>query len=128
MEEGSSSARDVYSYGISIYSFVERKEPFSNHNNLQQFLRAITREKDPERPPLPKDESKCPRSLKKLAEDCWQAEYKKRPSFQDIIKRFDQEILVDCAVYDEEGRKFWKTHFVGKDVLKISIFTDFVCC
>ena len=116
LEQGSSSARDIYSYGISIYSFVCRKEPFSGHSNLQQFLRAITREVNPERPPLPKDELLCPKSLKTLAEDCWTPNYKTRPSFQEIIKRFDNDILVDCAIFDEEGRKFWKKNFFANNV------------
>ena len=124
MEQGSSSARDVYSYGIGIYCFVARKEPFSGHSNLQTFLRAITRETNPERPPLPKDETQCPKSLRALAEECWEADYKKRPVFQEIIKKFDSDILVDCAIFDEEGRKFWKKNFFGKDGLQTEVKWD----
>jgi len=84
-------------------------------------LRAITREKDPERPPLPKDELNCPKSLKALAEQCWQANFSKRPTFQDILKKFDNDIIVDCAILDEEGRKYWKNNFASKEGLQTSV-------
>jgi hypothetical protein len=40
------------------------------------------------------------------------ADYEKRPSFKDII-RFLDDILVDLAIEDAEGRRYWKQNFLA---------------
>ena len=85
-----------------------------------------------ERPTLPKSESDCPKSLASLVIDCWQQDPLKRldnstffflsthhfflyrPSFTEILERFDKDILVDSAILDTNGRKFWKENFLLK--------------
>jgi len=64
-----------------------------------------------ERPEIPID---CVPSLRALIESCWQPDPSKRPSFKDIITQLDN-VIVDCAIRDEKGRQFWKTHFLKKE-------------
>lgn len=53
--------------------------------------------------------------MRLLAERCWHPDYTQRPSFQEILKIFDKDIIVDCAIFDKEGAKFWKKYFHNKD-------------
>ena len=46
--------------------------------------------------------------------DCWHQEPLKRPTFTEILERFDRDVLVDCAIIDPNGRKFWKDNFFIK--------------
>eukprot|EP01102_Stenamoeba_stenopodia_P006404 TRINITY_DN1755_c0_g2_i1.p1 TRINITY_DN1755_c0_g2~~TRINITY_DN1755_c0_g2_i1.p1 ORF type:complete len:320 (+),score=100.47 TRINITY_DN1755_c0_g2_i1:887-1846(+) len=108
---------DVYSYGIVVWEIVTSQEPFLDFDSYPAFKRAICREDV--RPPVPKD---IPPSLKKLMEDCWDKDPKKRPSFDDVIKRLD-EIIVDVTISDPVGCQFWKKNFLGKEVV---LYKDFV--
>lgn len=108
---------DVYSYGIVVWEIVTSQEPFLEYDSYPAFKRAICREDV--RPPIPKDTLP---SLKKLLEDCWDKDPKKRPSFDEIINRLD-EIIIDATISDPTGRAFWKKHFFGKEVV---LYKDFV--
>ncbi len=58
--------------------------------------------------------SKVPDSLRILCESCWDADKTKRPTFVELLSLFPN-VLVDCAIFDERGRKFWKQHFVDAE-------------
>ena len=117
----------MYAFGICIYSIVTEKEPFDNFTSYEQFLEAVTRKKSPERPQLPKEESLCPETLHLLADVCWQRRASKRPTFEQILSVMHEDVLVDCFVQSEEGRKFWKAHFVEDNKLKmIAQWTSFI--
>ncbi len=79
---------------------------------LQTFLQAVVL--DMERPELSPDPLKVPDSLRQLCESCWDADKTKRPTFVELLALFPV-VLVDCAIFDERGRKFWKQHFVDAE-------------
>jgi len=103
---------DVYSFGIVLWEFLTRKEPFSHHTNYSKFRKAVC--EYGERPEIPPD---CEPSLKYLIERCWHANPEHRPSFKSIIQSLDH-VIVDVAVKDKIGRKFWKTYFLGHNTVK----------
>jgi len=45
---------------------------------------------------------------------CWHKNPTCRPSFKDIIVTIE-DIMIECAIKDEEGRVFWKENFKGKE-------------
>ena len=98
---------------LALYQFITRKEPFESYTNLDSFIKDVTREIAPVRPELPEDNFLCPKSLKKLAESCWDADPEKRPSFDRILQKFD-EILIDCSIFDPIGKMFWMTSFLSE--------------
>eukprot|EP01126_Amoeba_proteus_P021429 TRINITY_DN2176_c0_g2_i6.p1 TRINITY_DN2176_c0_g2~~TRINITY_DN2176_c0_g2_i6.p1 ORF type:complete len:495 (-),score=91.27 TRINITY_DN2176_c0_g2_i6:146-1630(-) len=106
---------DVYSFGIVLWEFLTRKEPFSHHRNYNKFKRAVC---EGERPPIPSD---CEASLRSLMEDCWSGDPSKRPSFEVIISRLD-EIIIDVAVKDPLGRSFWKKNFMATEEVRWNTF------
>jgi serine/threonine protein kinase len=108
---------DVYSFGIVLWEFLTRKEPFQNHTNYNKFKKAVC---GGERPIIPDD---CEQSLKALIEDCWHPDPVKRPSFPNIIIRLDT-IIIDVAVRDKLGRKFWKDNFMGKEEVTWQKFAE----
>jgi serine/threonine protein kinase len=109
---------DVYSYGIVVWEIVTSQEPFLEYDSYPAFKRAICREDV--RPPIPKDTLP---SLRKLLEDCWDKDPKKRPGFDDIINRLD-EIIIDATIADPTGRAFWKKNFFGKVGLLLYLLTS----
>eukprot|EP01091_Cochliopodium_minus_P017190 TRINITY_DN6667_c0_g1_i2.p1 TRINITY_DN6667_c0_g1~~TRINITY_DN6667_c0_g1_i2.p1 ORF type:complete len:387 (+),score=101.13 TRINITY_DN6667_c0_g1_i2:342-1502(+) len=123
-------SRDIYAFAIGMYQFIRRKAPTLDvpFNGVSEFRDLIL---SGERPVLPTSESECPKSLLSLVEDSWQQDPLKRPTFTEILQRFDEHVLVDCAVIDPNGRKFWKENFIvkgnDKKELKMNIpFSEFI--
>eukprot|EP01120_Amphizonella_sp_Union-15-10_P008947 TRINITY_DN3303_c0_g1_i1.p1 TRINITY_DN3303_c0_g1~~TRINITY_DN3303_c0_g1_i1.p1 ORF type:complete len:610 (-),score=109.22 TRINITY_DN3303_c0_g1_i1:80-1909(-) len=98
--------RDVYSFGIILWEFISRKEPFSQFKDWSTFKKAVAIQGV--RPPIPSDTLP---SLRHLIQNCWHPDYKKRPSFEEIIFRLN-EVLVDCAISDPPANMFWKQNFL----------------
>lgn len=110
--QGVDHTADVYAFGISLYEFIERKIPFAHHVDIKTFLQAVVL--DHERPVLKEDPLLVPASLRQLCQECWHADKMQRPTFVELIHRFPQ-VLVDCAILDDVGRKFWKARFIDKE-------------
>lgn len=72
---------DVYAYGILLYELVSQTRPFDGMagDEIKEFVVKGGR------PRLPFDLN--PR-LRKLIEECWDANPEKRPTFVDIVQRF----------------------------------------
>ena len=122
-EEKETLSRDVYAFGIGMMQFIKRKAP-----TLDTPFKGVSDFKDlvlkGERPSLPRDEIDCPKSLAELLRECWHDNPKKRPTFQDILHRFEEHILIDCATVDPNARKFWKENFFNPGDSKQELRTN----
>jgi len=107
MGKETNEKRDVYSFGIILWEFLTRKEPFSEFKDWKAFKHAVCIQN--KRPTIPDG---CLPALRYLIERCWHADYRKRPSFSEIAFRIN-EVLVDCVIEDEAGREFWKKQFLA---------------
>jgi len=76
---------DSYSFGILFWHIMSMKKPYEKltFNALQEFVMNGTY-----RPTLEEDWTD---SSKKLMEDCWNADHKARPGFEDIVIRLQNE-------------------------------------
>jgi len=99
---------DVYSYGIVLWEIIAEQEPFPHMDSYGTFKRCVTVEN--ERPPIPVNVHP---NLKALMEVCWDADPRRRPTFQQILPIIDS-VLVDVLLDDPEANRFWKTYFLGK--------------
>ncbi|EGG23899.1 SH2 domain-containing protein [Cavenderia fasciculata] len=97
---------DVYSFGIILWEILTKEAPYSHHKDYDIFFNAVCNER--ERPPIPLDTLP---SLKHLIQSSWDHNPASRPGFSEILFRLN-EILIDCAVEFDEGRRYWKEHFL----------------
>lgn len=57
-----------------------------------------------------------PTALREMAQECVNPDPSKRPSFADIMARFD-DVLIDCLVWDTRGRALWRKFYRGRDTV-----------
>merc|ERR1712000_180645 len=94
---------DVYSFGIVLWEIVTQQKPFPDMESFVEFRRAICLHNT--RPPI--DTIKID-SIRTLLDLCWHKDPDVRPPFEAITLMIE-EIMVDCATSDEQGRLFWKS-------------------
>eukprot|EP01089_Gocevia_fonbrunei_P004739 TRINITY_DN14793_c0_g1_i1.p1 TRINITY_DN14793_c0_g1~~TRINITY_DN14793_c0_g1_i1.p1 ORF type:complete len:542 (-),score=98.64 TRINITY_DN14793_c0_g1_i1:129-1754(-) len=109
---------DVYSYGICLWEIYTCIDPYSHHSDYDVFVKAICNNN--ERPIIPDD---CDPGLKKLIEDCWHPIPQSRPDMSEVNDRLDQ-LLVDLAIPDLQGRKFWKSYSLKEHTVEWSTFAN----
>eukprot|EP01097_Dermamoeba_algensis_P001375 TRINITY_DN1518_c0_g2_i1.p1 TRINITY_DN1518_c0_g2~~TRINITY_DN1518_c0_g2_i1.p1 ORF type:complete len:555 (+),score=119.45 TRINITY_DN1518_c0_g2_i1:113-1777(+) len=107
---------DVYSFGIVLWELTTRTEPFQEYNSFDTFRKDICLRKV--RPPIPPDAHADVISLMKR---CWDPNPSVRPSFGTIVQELENT-LVDIAVRDEWGQRFWKENFAAKMQVSWSTF------
>eukprot|EP01105_Mastigella_eilhardi_P023435 TRINITY_DN58_c0_g2_i3.p1 TRINITY_DN58_c0_g2~~TRINITY_DN58_c0_g2_i3.p1 ORF type:complete len:414 (+),score=83.90 TRINITY_DN58_c0_g2_i3:70-1242(+) len=95
---------DVYSFGICLWEIFTRLDVFPEYHTFLEVRGAVVDRR--ERPPVP---PRMPSSLAGLMTQCWHQEPKPRPDFREIVSQL-QDICVDAAVLDPDGRNLWKRH------------------
>jgi serine/threonine protein kinase len=93
---------DVFSYGIIMWELVVRKKPFSeydiaNSEFTYQLEDAIV---GGLRPSVPVD---CPSGYAELMQACWDGDPKRRPQFEEIIRRLRK---INSALHSARSRAF----------------------
>jgi serine/threonine protein kinase len=87
-------ATDVYALGITMVTFVTRRDVFLEYwtgSSLRlEFLTDIL--ENDLKPDLPSSPYKCPSSLRKLLERCYDKDPAKRPSCVEIADIFEREV------------------------------------
>ena len=100
---------DTYAFGIILWQAVTREEPFLEFESYESFLEAVTKHRV--RPRIPRS---TPEAISRLIEQCWQQNPRNRPSFDRIVPQLDA-ILVQVAIRDPVGLRFWQKHFPGRE-------------
>lgn len=109
---------DVYSFALILWFLLEKKEPYSQYDELESFTHDICIKQY--RPPISADADP---SLRDLIVRCWDPDPRKRPGFGEIITRLEN-IIVDIAIEDQVGRAFWKKFFLTKYTVTWTEFLD----
>uniref|UniRef100_A0A7S4I6F8 SH2 domain-containing protein n=2 Tax=Vannella robusta TaxID=1487602 RepID=A0A7S4I6F8_9EUKA len=100
---------DVYSYGIVLWEIVTQQIPFPDMKSFPKFRQMVCLNNV--RPPLTPIELQ---SIKDLLNECWHKNPEARPSFTKIVEKIEN-IMIECAIKDEEGREFWRENLHGKE-------------
>ena len=79
---------DSYSYGMMLWELLSSKQLFEGLNEKMAFLKVITEDL---RPDVKDIRSDFKDYLIKLMQSCWQTDYKKRPTFNDIVAALQTE-------------------------------------
>ena len=74
---------DVYSYGIMAWQMARDRVPFKGLSKIEFFSTVVNGEN---RPSLDKS---WPARFSALLEACWNRDYRKRPSFREIVVELD---------------------------------------
>lgn len=78
-----SKASDVWSYGVVLWELLTGETPYKNIEPLSiAYGVAVNRLTLP----IPKT---CPKAWRELMEDCWKPDSHSRPTFEDILDRFN---------------------------------------
>jgi len=57
-----------------------------------------------------------PTALREMAMQCADPDPAKRPSFTEIMAKFD-DVLIDCLIWDKKGRALWRNFYRGRDTV-----------
>jgi serine/threonine protein kinase len=117
---------DVYSFGLIWWQVLTKKNPFmdrpTKYPGKEGLVKFIL---EGHRPPLPKH---WPESLKNIISACWAPLQSKRPSFRQILDKWEN-LTLDLMSPDPLGRTccniLWKDHKAKKSYEEVKkIFTE----
>ncbi len=77
---------DVYSFGIMLWQMARDRLPFKGMSR-DEFMTSVVLAGD-----RPKLDKSWPRPFSNLLSTCWSADYRKRPSFQQVVVALDEMI------------------------------------
>jgi serine/threonine protein kinase len=109
---------DVYSFGMVLWEMFMVEFPWAATSTLKEHVRNVCVKN--ERPPLPPD---CPATLRDLICAAWHLAPDKRPSFEDMLPKFDP-ILVESALRDGAAQRFWKAAFPEEQRIPLPRFVS----
>ena len=111
---------DVYSFAICLWQIITRKQPFSHHNDLPRFIKAICINQ--ERPPIREEWGQRVCNLLKLS---WHPIPRFRPDFTQIITQLNS-LIIETSINDRDGQQFWASRWIDKQVVTWDdFFTSF---
>lgn len=99
-----------------LWEIVTQKVPFPGANSFPKFRQAVCL--NGERPPL-KDIKLS--SICELLQKCWHKIPDSRPSFTEIVEEIE-DIMIECAIKDEDGRRFWREQLPKKEFISFEKF------
>lgn len=88
---------DVYSFGIMLWQMTRDRVPFKGMSR-DEFMTSVVLAGD-----RPKLDKSWPRAFSSLLSACWSADYRKRPSFQQILAALEDMIAA-------ANRPSWSTN------------------
>ena len=95
-------------FGILLwYIWIFKPISIPSVKNLAQLEEFYSKK---QKLPLPEG---IPSKLLEMINGCCNYEPDKRPSFSEIVEKFDT-VITDCVIWDPEGRQFWKNYFPGQ--------------
>jgi serine/threonine protein kinase len=109
---------DVYSFGLVLYQIVTGDEPYDEFDGASVDTLHDAIHYDQVRPELP---ATLNSNVRKLIAACWSPEPAKRPSFKQIV-RILELIVIDVAVADKFGRRFWRKRLSRQERVPWTLF------
>eukprot|EP00043_Microstomoeca_roanoka_P017580 m.184170 g.184170 ORF g.184170 m.184170 type:complete len:1326 (+) comp16663_c4_seq1:290-4267(+) len=91
--EATTAASDVYSFSIILFEIFSRKDPYPAEADLETVLRDVVKRK--KRPDIP---SNCPENIAQLMKEAWHFDADRRPSFDELSRRFGHIDPSACRV------------------------------
>ncbi|XP_038058364.1 uncharacterized protein LOC119729727 [Patiria miniata] len=92
---------DIFSYAVVIWELITGKVPHEEKDVLE-ILKAVRENK--ERLKIP---SECPDSLADLMVRCWDADYRHRPSMEEVLQRLveldETDAKLDAIAWDRDA-------------------------
>lgn len=91
-----SKASDVYAFSLIVYEIITNLKPFENRNIFQIMMNVSKGDR-------PELNSTIPKSYKDLIENCWSQNPEKRPTFDQILDKLenDKGFITDEINYQE---------------------------
>lgn len=90
------TAMDVFSFGMILLEFLTAQRPFAGKNSASILMSIV----EGMRPEIP---SYIPRPYAELIQDCWNQDWKKRPSFRQLHRRI-LSLMQQMRQWDRQSR------------------------
>jgi len=88
-----STKTDVFSYGVVLYEICTRGSPWKGYEKTDVCHKVLSGK----RMLIPKEADGCPKILGSLMKKCWNHDPSKRPTFLQIIRKFEKDAGEDSV-------------------------------